>query len=228
MPRLARRHLQGGCFHVLNRGNHRQTLFARAEDYAQFLELLTGAQKRFDVALWGYCLMSNHWHLVVEVDAVDELSGWVHWICNRHVRLFHRDRRELGGGHIYQGRYKSFSVADESYMYEVLRYVEANPVRAGLVARGRDWPWSSLSRATIQRGLLPLERPRLQPWVRNAAWEAEVDQPMEAHPLMVLRQSVVRGTPFGTADWVNRMVAEQGLETTVRSRGRPRKSLSLT
>jgi len=225
MPRLARRHLSRGCFHVLNRGNHRQTLFHRPDDYAQFLELLTAAHKKFDVDLWGYCLMSNHWHLVVEVEDLDELSGWVHWICNRHVRLFHRDRRELGGGHIYQGRYKSFPIEDEDYMYEVLRYVEANPVRAGLVTRGRDWPWSSLSRATVQRGLLPVERPPLQPWVRNAAWEAEVDQPLEPHPLLVLRQSVVRGTPFGAADWVNRVVAEHGLESTVRPRGRPRKSL---
>ncbi len=213
---------------MLNRGNHREALFHGPEEYGQFLELLAGAPRRFEVALWGYCLMSNHWHLVVEVDDVEQLSRWVHWICNRHVRLFHRGRRELGGGHIYQGRYKSFPIEDEGYMYQVLRYVEANPVRARLVARGRDWPWSSLSRATIQRGLLPLERPRLQPWPRNAEWEAEVDRPMEATPLQTLRQSVVRGTPYGNPAWVSRVVAEQGLETTVRLRGRPRKSLSAT
>jgi putative transposase len=218
--------LQRGCFHVLNRGNHRQTLFHGPDDYAQFVDLLAGAQKRFKVGLWGYCLMSNHWHLVVEVDDMDELSSWVHWICNRHVRLFHRDRRELGGGHIYQGRFKTFPIQDESYLYNVLRYVEANPVRARLVVRGRDWPWSSLSRAAIQRELLPVERPRLQPWGRNEAWEAEVDQPIEATPLQTLRQSVVRGTPFGAADWVGQVVAEQGLETTVRPRGRPKKVVS--
>ncbi len=213
---------------MLNRGNHRETLFHSSDDYAQFLELLAGAPRRFEVALWGYCLMSNHWHLVVEVGDVRQLSGWIHWICNRHVRLFHRGRKDLGGGHIYQGRYKSFPIEDESYLYQVLRYVEANPVRARLVERGRQWPWSSLSRATIQRGLLPLERPRLQPWQRDAAWEAEVDQPLEAQSLQTLRQSVVRGTPYGTANWVTRLVNQQGLQTTVRSRGRPRKSLSTT
>jgi putative transposase len=225
MPRLARHRLQRGCFHVLNRGNHRQTLFHSREDYAQFLYLLAEAQKRFAIALWGYCLMDNPWHLVIEVETIDELSGCVHWICNRHVRLFHRERRELGGGHIYQGRYKSFPIQDEAYLYQVLRYVEANPVRARLVERARDWPWSSLSQTEIKRGLLALERPRLVAWPRNLQWEAEVDQPIEAEPLRNIHQSVIRGTPLGDPDWVSRLTIEQGLQTTIRPRGRPRKPL---
>jgi putative transposase len=225
MPRLARYALDQGCFHVLNRGNHRQTLFHQNDDYVQFMGLLAASQKRFKVALWGYCLMSNHWHLVVEVGRMAILSSWMHWICNRHVRLFHRERRDLGGGHIYQGRFKSFPIQDEVYLYQVLRYVEANPVRARLVPSARDWPWSSLSPAEIKQGLLPLERPRLEPWLRNDAWEAEVNRPMGSGPLQVMQQSVVKGTPYGAADWVRRLVAEKGLETTVRLRGRPKKSL---
>ena len=98
--------------------NHRQTLFHQAEDYQLFLSLLTEAQTRFEVALWSYCLMSNHWHMVVEVERrrTQELSGWMHWVCNRHVCLTHRQRRELGGGHVYQGRYKSFPIQDEVYL----------------------------------------------------------------------------------------------------------------
>jgi putative transposase len=205
MPRNARSHLQRGFFHVLNRGNHRQALFPGDEDYALFLELLTEAQKRFAVSLWGYCLMGNHWYLVVEVEKMDELSRWIHWLCTRQARLFHLERRGLGGGHIYQGRYKSFPIQDEVYLHQVLRYVEANPVRARLAANGRDWPWSSLSSIDIKKGLLPVERPKLKPWPRDASWEADVDRPIAVESLLRLQQSVTRGTPLGEPEWVERI-----------------------
>ncbi len=223
MPRLARSCLQGGLHHVLNRGNHRQTLFHGPDDFAQFIELMAEGQRRHGIDLWGYCLMSNHWHVVVEVSRVEKLSRWLHWVCNRHVRLFHRGRRDLGGGHIYQGRYKAFPIQDEGHLHQVLRYVEANPVRAGLVPRGRDWPWSSLSRQEIKRGLIALTRPRLQPWRRDESWEKAVDTPLEAEALDALRQSVLRGTPYGSADWVRHVINENGMETTQRPRGRPAK-----
>ncbi len=110
-------------------------LFRQPEEFALFLDLLGQSIPKFKVDLWGYCLMGNHWHLVVEVEAMSHLSRWMHWLCNRHVRLVHRENRSLGGGHIYQGRYKSFPIQDESYLYNVLLYVEANPLRAKLVSR---------------------------------------------------------------------------------------------
>ena len=106
MPRIARGQLERGVFHVLNRGNHRQTLFRHPEDFALFLDLLGGSVPKFAVKMWGYCLMGNHWHLVVEVENIKDLSAWMHWLCNRHVRLAHRENAALGGGHIYQGATK--------------------------------------------------------------------------------------------------------------------------
>ena len=126
MPRIARGLLGGGIFHVLNRGNHRQMLFRRDEEFAAFLDLLGCSVAKFSVKLWGYCLMGNHWHLVAEVPSTTELSRWVHWLCNRQVRQMHSENVHLGGGHLYQGRYKSFPIQDESYLSNVLRYVEAN------------------------------------------------------------------------------------------------------
>jgi len=223
MPRIARGRLDRGWFHVLNRGNHRQWLFHQPEDYAQFLQLLSDSIPKFSVTLWGYCLMGNHWHLVVEVEGMTHLSRWMHWVCNRHVRLVHRDNQSLGGGHIYQGRYKSFPIQDEGYLHNVLRYVEANPLRAKLVSRAEDWLWSSLSTAPARDGLLEVARPKLAAWERTDAWRQEVNRPFSLANLDSLRQSVVRGTPQGQPQWIADLTANHDMESTVRPRGRPRK-----
>jgi len=226
MPRIARGNLERGFFHVLNRGNHRQMLFRQPEEYANFLELLSLSITKFKVKLWGYCLMGNHWHLVVEVEAVSELSRWMHWLCNRQVRLAHAKNKGLGGGHIYQGRYKSFPIQDESYMYNVMLYVEANPLRAKLVARAEDWPWSSLSQAPVYAGLVEVPRPKLAAWNRGEHWREEVNAPLSLPSLDSLRQSVARGTPQGQPQWIADLASANGMESTVRARGRPRKPIS--
>jgi putative transposase len=142
------------------------------------------------------------------------------------VRLVHRENRSLGGGHIYQSRYKSFPIQDESYLYNVLRYVEANPLRAKLVARAEDWPWSSLSRATVGEGLLEVVRPKLSAWNRDEAWLEEVNQPLTLASLDSLRQSVMRGTPQGQPNWIAELTTKHGLESTLRPRGRPREGVA--
>lgn len=222
MPRITRGVMGQGYYHVLNRGNHRQMLFRCEEEFAIFMGLLAESVARFPVELWGYCLMGNHWHLAVSVTAPEDMSRWMHWLCNRHVRLLHRENAGLGGGHIYQGRFKSFPVQDSDHLWTVLRYVEANPVRAKLAARAEDWPWSSLSTCTIRNGLLEVPRPKLAPWPRDESWREAVNSPLEQARLDLLRRSIVRGTPFGLPEWVTDLVAESGMQSTVRPRGRPR------
>ena len=201
-------------------------LFRQPEEYVRFLELLSQSLTKFKVNLWGYCLMGNHWHLVAEVEAVSQLSRWMHWLCNRHVRRAHGKNKGLGGGHIYQGRYKSFPIQDESYLYNVLRYVEANPLRARLVSRAENWPWSSLSRTPVYDGLVEIPRPRLAPWDRGEHWQSEVNAPLPLAGLDSLRQSVARGTPQGQPQWIANLTSANGMESTVRARGRPRKLVS--
>ena len=113
--------------------------------------------------------MGNHWHLVVEVAFPAELGRWLHWLCQRHAWRHHQVHPALGRGHVYQGRFKSFPIQDEGHLYAVLRYVEANPLRAGLVAQAQDWPWSSLSSAPVRHGLLTVARPPLVAWRHDAA-----------------------------------------------------------
>ena len=221
MPRIARGASLNGFFHVLNRGNQRQRLFRRREDFVLFRYLLAQSVEKFPVELWGYCLMSNHWHLVVSVRRIEDLSRWMHWLSNCHVRQFHCQNRTLGGGHLYQGRYKSFPVEDTPHLHTVLRYVEANPLRARLVKQAQDWEWSSLAKPPT--GKAAMLWPKLARWPRDTRWQAAVNAPLEVTRLDLLRRSVIRGTPFGSAEWVQKSILESGLESTVRPRGRPRK-----
>ena len=101
--------------------------------------------------------------------------------------------------------------------------MEANPLRAKLVMRAEDWPWSSLSTQSVHDGLIEVARPKLAPWPRDASWREAVNTPLPEARLDLLRRSVVRGTPFGLPEWVGQMVAESAMESTMRPRGRPRK-----
>ncbi|HEY9125807.1 MAG TPA: transposase [Acidobacteriaceae bacterium] len=224
MARLARGTLQPGFYHVLNRGNQRQTIFRHQSQFALFLDLLAQSLSKVPVRLWGYCLMGNHWHLVVSVDQPEDLSQWMHWLTNRHVRLMHRARPDLGGGHVYQGRFKAFPIQDLPHLHTELRYVEANPLRARLVRQAEHWTWSSLTTSPVRVDGVEVARPRLQDWPRNAAWRRTVNAPQQEVELDLLRRSIVRGTPFGSAQWTAQAALKAGLESTLRPRGRPRKS----
>jgi hypothetical protein len=113
-----------------------------------------------------------------------------------------------------------------SYMFNVLLYVEANPLRARLVVRAEDWPWSSLSQAPVYAGLVEVPRPKLAPWDRGEHWHEAVNAPLSLPSLDSLRQSVARGTPQGQPQWIANLVSLNGMESTVRPRGRPRKPIS--
>lgn len=139
-----------------------------------------------------------------------------------HVRRWQEHRQVVGAGHIYQGRYKSFPIERDEYFLAVCRYVERNPVRAGLVRHAQGWRWSSLwhreqsdSRARALLADWPVDRPR--------GWVRRVNQAETAAELEALRQCVIRGRPFDGQEWTDRIARRLGLENTLRPRGRPRK-----
>jgi putative transposase len=210
-------------YHVLNRGNDRKPIFHKHGDARAFLQLLHEAKRRFSgMRLLAFCLMNNHWHLVLWPTTDDELSAFMAWLSNAHVRRYRQHYHTAGDGHLYQGRFKSFPVTDgnELHLLLVLRYVEGNPLRAGLVTRAEEWRWSSLHHALHgdALGLLdewPIPRPR--------DWVALVNEPLRETELERMRTSVTRGRPFGPEDWVQRVAEALGLDFTLRRRGRPRK-----
>ena len=139
MPRRARS-IQGGyAYHVLNRSNARAPLFLKEEDYAAFERIMEEAFGRVPLRILGYCVMPNHWHLVVwPEDAQDQqVSEFFRWLTVTHAQRWHAHYHSSGSGHLYQGRFKSFPIESDEHLYTVLRYVERNPLRHSLVERAR-------------------------------------------------------------------------------------------
>jgi REP-associated tyrosine transposase len=167
MPRTRRLLEPSLIQHVLNRGNARQRIFHDRYDYEDFIELLARAADHSPVPLLAYCLMPNHWHLVLWPTVPKALSAYMHWLTSTHVLRLHRRRGTKGQGHIYQERYRHVSVRTDSQFFALCRYVESNALSAGLVERAEDWPYSSLSKTTAADG-----RDLLSPWpiARPSDW----------------------------------------------------------
>ena len=145
MPRIGRKAPGGLIYHVFNRGNGRQRLFRKPQDYDAFIELLLRIQSVVPVRILAVCLMPNHWHLVLWPRRDGELSNFMLRLATAHVRRHFAHTQNAAGGHLYQGRFKSFPVQDDFHLLVLLRYVEANAVRAGLVNDPDAWRWSSFA-----------------------------------------------------------------------------------
>ena len=140
MARPIRVEYEGGLYHVTSRGNARQDVFVDEQDYSTFLRILSEAVERHRWLLHAYCLMRNHYHLLVETPQGNLSRGM------RHVNGVYAQRFNLRhdrDGHLFQSRYKSFLVEKDNYLLELSRYIVLNPVRAGVAHSPDQWPWSS-------------------------------------------------------------------------------------
>jgi len=144
MPRTARASVGEISYHVINRGNARQDVFRKKGDYQAFVDLIARACERIRMRLLAYCVMPNHFHLALWPYSDGDLGKWMQWLLTAHVRRYHQHYKT--SGHVWQGRFKAFPVEHDDHMLTVLRYIERNPLRAGLVAQAEEWPWSSLHR----------------------------------------------------------------------------------
>ena len=225
MPRAARASVGGMCYHVINRGNDRREVFLKDGDYQAFLKAMGHACIEIPMPVLAYCLMPNHFHMVLLPKGDGDLSRWMHWVQNTHVRRYHQHYHR--SGHIGQGRFKAFPIESDGHLLTVLRYVERNPVRAQLVRRAEQWLWSSVRHWT-EPGRIAEGRPsylEAGPVQRPRDWLSWVNQAVTAGELEALRRSVVRGAPYGGPIWVGRTAGELGLESTLRPRGRPKKKV---
>src|SRR5262249_31320221 len=144
MPRRLRMASGGYVYHALNRAVGRATLFRKPGDYAAFEKVLRQARQEVPIRLLGYCLMPNHWHLVLWPRADGKLSDFLHWLTMTHTQRWHAHYHTACTGQVYQGRFRSFPIQEDEHLLAVLRYVERTPLRAALVRRAEEWRWSSL------------------------------------------------------------------------------------
>lgn len=144
MARPPRNAPPGAIHHVVNRGNRRAVIFHKPGDYQAFVDVLREACARFDMRLIAFCVMPNHWHLVLWPGEDVSLSAFMQWLTSTHVRRYHAHYDLVGTGHLYQARYRNQVCKSERRLLATIRYVEANALAANLVRRARDWSWGSL------------------------------------------------------------------------------------
>ncbi len=183
----------GYAYHVLDRANGRLRLFKKEADFAAFEQVLLEAFERVPVRILGYAVMSNHRHLVVWLRQRQDgqVTDFFRWLTHAHTQRWHAHHGTSGMGHLYQGRFKSFPIAFDEHLAAVLRYIERNPLRAGLVERAEAWRWGSLYRrmhgTADERALLaesPVKLGRL--------WYEHVNDPQNEAELAAIRRCIAR------------------------------------
>lgn len=193
MSRPLRIEFPGAAYHVTSRGNRRATIFVDVDDWRRMLQILGQAMARHDAQVFAYCLMGNHYHLVLRTRRPN-LSRIMRHVNGEYARTF--NRRHSLVGHLFQRRFHSVLVDTDAYLLEVCRYVELNPVRAGLVDRAVEWDWSSFRANTGRVAPVPwlavgdlhghmLQRDVIDAGDRLAAaraYERHVDQGLSANP----------------------------------------------
>jgi putative transposase len=230
MPRTSRKAPGGLIYHCLNRRVGRARIFHKPEDYAAFERVMAHALEGEAVKLLAYCIMPNHWHLLLRPEEDGQLGRFMQRLTTTHTRRYKEHYHQVGQGHLYQGRFKSFPVQDDRHFLTVARYVERNALRAGLVERAEQWPWGSLARRMEPPAETEAESESeakcnftLSPWpVRRPAdylqWTNEAQTAAEQD---ALRMSIARGRPFGDSRWQAEVTRRLGLESAYRPVGRP-------
>src|SRR3989338_2296378 len=226
MVRPVRIYSPGLIYHVLNRGNNRQIVFAEDDDYRHYLEILTRYKKKLEFKIFAYCLMTNHVHIIMQVSEKASISKIMQTVTVAHTRFYHIKYQTAG--HIWQGRFKSPIISDDEYLLTTMRYVEQNPVRASMVKTPQDYQWSSFG-LNIQSYADPLIDRAENPVYnslgqtieeRREAYKHFAGTLIEDEQLKDVRRSLVDGMYY-----VSERFREQMHEKIKRkrSRGRPRK-----
>jgi putative transposase len=219
MPRMARIVIPDVPHHVTQRGNRREDVFFADEDRRRYLLLLLEYSQKHALDVWAYCLMTNHVHFVAVPREENSLAATFKPVDMRHTQ--HVNRRLHATGHLWQGRFYSCPLDDE-HLWEAVRYVERNPVRAGMAKRAEQYPWSSAA-AHCGRRADPLVSGGLEARGVVDDWPRWLRQGDDEKTLKLLRLRTRTGRPAGDAAFVARLEELSGRFLAPRKAGRPRK-----
>lgn len=223
MPRVARLDVGGHPYHVINRAVMRLRIFDSDEDYLLFEQILWDAAEETGMRILAYCIMPNHWHLLLYPQKDGDLGLFMHRLTNSHTRRVRARTRTNGTGPLYQGRYKSFIIEEDKHFLTVLKYVERNAVRAKLSDRAESWQWGSAWKRTQEMSDDNTKRLASSPVPLPSDYIEWINIPEHTEDLDSVRTSANKTRPYGNAAWVERMAQEFGLGATLRNQGRPRK-----
>jgi putative transposase len=227
MGRLPRVVDHGLVYHAINRGNNRAAVFADDEDHLAFLESVAATRDRYPFRLFGYCLMTNHFHLLLRPEPGQSISRILQSLTVTHTWRYHKQNQS--SGHVWQGRFKSPVVQDGVHLLVVLRYIEANPLRAGMVADPAEYRWSSFQQhGTGRDDPLLSSFPEWNELGRTDAerrkrWRTKVRAGQDEAEITAVRRSLQSGRPFGEQQWTEGMARRLNIELNPRPRGRPPK-----
>jgi len=209
--------------HVTQRGNARQAILSSDSDRRTYLELLREYSQLYGLSLLGYCLMSNHVHLIAVPRRPESLAHSLKQTHGRYASYW--NAQQSSSGHVWQGRFYSCPL-DERHLWEALRYVELNPVRAAMVAAPEHWPWSS---AAAHCGLLApdhfLEKSRWHSRWTVEEWRAFLAAAALPEEFNALRSCTHTGRPLGDADFVTTLERRMQRTLAPRKAGRHKKTL---
>jgi putative transposase len=141
MPRAPRLIMDNASYHIIARGNQKQHTFLEEEDFVKYLDLLRHYKRKYNFRLYGYCLMPNHIHLILEIKSGSDLGKLMQGLNQTYTIWFNEKYKKVG--HLWQGRYKSMIIEKDRYMFACIEYVELNPLRANIVKSPFDYPWNS-------------------------------------------------------------------------------------
>lgn len=207
MPRTARIVVPGIPHHVIQRGNRSEVVFFKEEDRRTYLKILTFFAKKYKVEIWSYCLMTNHLHLAAVPSRPEGLAKMMGAVHKRYTALI--NIRNNWKGTLWQGRYLSYPM-DESYLYTCIKYIERNPVRAKIVKRAEDYPWSS-ARAHIFKW----DDPVLSSFFmidQIKDWRAYLQEKESEEDLEKIRKNQSSGHPLGNERFYNQIEKLTGLK----------------
>ena len=204
MPRQPGMIAEGLVYHGLNRGNNHGAVFTQPADYLAFVHALQQTKKRYPFQLFGYCLMTNHYHLVLQPEPGQNISRIIQSLTVAHTWRFHREQATIG--HVWQGRFRSPVIQEDDHLLTVLRYIEANPLRARMVEDLASYPWSSYLVHGMGRHDPLVDEAPVWPGVatteakRRAFWRNWLHTPLTERALSAIRRNVTSGQPFGRAE----------------------------
>ena len=218
MPRIARVVCSDTPYHVTQRGNYRQDIFEEEADREKYMEFFIFYKEKYKLKLYAWCLMSNHVHFVVEPSTEDGLAKVFNNTNMRYSQYFNR-KRGLAG-HLFQGRFFS-CVLDSDHLYEAMRYVELNPLRAGVSSRPDAYKWSSARKHLTGKGDIVLNDVSKHLEIDN--WRAYLKEKMDEEIVKRIRANTKTGRPAGDDKFVQKIEKKTGMNFNFKKVGRPKK-----